>query len=519
MQLRDARRAAPASAPSFQPAAVGGWNTRDDQAVIAPTDAQELENWFPESNYVRLRKGNQQHATGLAGIGRTLYSYIIGGNIKLLGFSGSTIYDCTTVGVATVLKTGFSSAIWSTVTMGAEGLFFNGADTPQRYDGTVVIDNVFTGVTDPTTLKYAHVHKERLFVWQEDSLTFYYGANQAVTGALSAFDLSFVRSLGGKIVAMGSLTYDSGEGVDDTLAIFLSCGEVLLYQGSDPGDATDWALEGVFRIGCILSPRSVQQFGGDVIVMTEQGFFPLSAAITGKNLSDAVTISDKINPSVEAAAKATTDRSLWRFALFTKENMLIANIPLGQAIGGIAQFSQYVMNTRTGAWCLFTGWNGGDWVVQAGTLYYIEETTAGTESTVYKAEVGASDYGNARMGRYFGAYTGLSAFAVNKKWNLARTVFTTEGVTNIAFGMAVDYEPFPQLASVDSADVAGAEWDNATWDEADWGGAFRQQIQWRNLGRLGYVGAIAHELKSSTQEVIRYYGATLVVEPARQPVS
>ena len=485
---------------------------------MPPTDAQVMENWFPESNYIRLRRGYREHATGLDGVVRTLYAFDYQGTQKLLAFTPAKIFDVTANSTATQLKTGFTDSIWSTVTMNGRGLFFNGADTPQQYDGSAVTNNTFTGIADPTTLKHAHVHKERLFLWQAQSQTFYYGGNQAITGALQPFDLSFVRSLVGNIVAMETFTYDSGEGVDDDLVIFMSSGQVLVYRGSDPSSASNWALTGVYQVGCPLSPRAVQKFGGDVLVMTDDGYLPLSVAVTGRNLSDALTISDKINPSIQDAAQVTTDRALWSFALFTRRNMLLANIPQGASVGGIQQFRQFVMNTRSGAWTVFSGWNGAAWAVLGESLYFAAEVTAGSESRVYEAEVGSSDNGAAREGTLLQAYTGLGNPARAKKWNMLRPIFRTEGALPISIGLAVDFEGFPSLQAVESGEIAGSLWDVAEWDVAEWGGSSRQQIAWRAIGRMGLFGAVALMLKSASQEDIRYFGSTVLVEDSRQPL-
>jgi hypothetical protein len=41
-------------------------------------------------------------------------------------------------------------------------------------------------------------------------------------------------------------TNDAGDGVDDYAAFVFSTGEVLVYQGDDPGSVNAWSLIGRF---------------------------------------------------------------------------------------------------------------------------------------------------------------------------------------------------------------------------------------------------------------------------------
>ena len=45
------------------PAPIGGWNTRDALEAMEPTDAVTLDNWFPTTGKLTVRKGYDAHAT------------------------------------------------------------------------------------------------------------------------------------------------------------------------------------------------------------------------------------------------------------------------------------------------------------------------------------------------------------------------------------------------------------------------------------------------------------------------
>ena len=60
------------------PAPVGGWNARDALAAMSPLDAVTLDNFFPITSGVMLRKGYTQWATGLTTDVESLLPYTSG---------------------------------------------------------------------------------------------------------------------------------------------------------------------------------------------------------------------------------------------------------------------------------------------------------------------------------------------------------------------------------------------------------------------------------------------------------
>ena len=67
------------------PAPIGGWNRRDALDVMPPQDAVTLDNWFPGTGKVAVRRGYTQHATGLGSSNvDTIAEYSKGTTKKLL---------------------------------------------------------------------------------------------------------------------------------------------------------------------------------------------------------------------------------------------------------------------------------------------------------------------------------------------------------------------------------------------------------------------------------------------------
>jgi len=160
------------------------------------------------------------------------------------------------------------------------GITITGA-TESNYNGTYVIDvtgaSTFTytmatapaanatvvgtytvfGLTGVDSSKLANVNlfKNRLYYCEEDTLDFWYGGVDEISGALTRFPLGGVARNGGYLQAMGTWTLDAGYGVDDMAVFVTSMGEIIVYKGSNPSDPADWSLVGVWQMGQTFSRR------------------------------------------------------------------------------------------------------------------------------------------------------------------------------------------------------------------------------------------------------------------------
>ena len=73
--LKRATRGVRSSLTASSPAPIGGWNARDPEAAMKPSDAVWLENWWPGTADVTVRKGAANHATGIEGQVESLMAY------------------------------------------------------------------------------------------------------------------------------------------------------------------------------------------------------------------------------------------------------------------------------------------------------------------------------------------------------------------------------------------------------------------------------------------------------------
>ena len=138
---------------------------------------------------------------------------------------------------------------------------------------------------------------------------------------------------------------DTGVGVDDLFAIFMSRGDVLIYAGTDPSNANTWQISGIYKLGKVIGDRPLQKLGADLIAITSDGYIPLLQFLGAGREQRQLAISDKIAPSVTEAVRMYGETAGWQPILYSEGNWLLFQ----RAVRPVRV--QHVMNVQTGAWC------------------------------------------------------------------------------------------------------------------------------------------------------------------------
>ena len=353
------------------PAPVGGLNSRDSIDAMPPTDALIMSNFFPTVEKVTLRDGYTSFCTGVGtGNVETLIEHNAGANRQLLAIGSDGVLYQIDTGSAVSRKTGLANGR-------AEHIEFNnvtvvvpsGANVPFSWDGSSASDLSITlsDSVNANTLTGVHAHKNRVYYWTGTSQNFYHSATvDTFTGNFTKFPVGLVGTFGGNIIMINTLTIDGGEGVDDLLCIIMTSGEVLLYSGSNP--ASDFALVGTFRIAePINEKRAIAKLGGDVIVMTKEGYLPLSQVVRQDIVGNkAAAISEKIRGTVIAQVKATGTLTGWQIFVSPDGDKVIFNYPTND----VDPFNQHVFNPIIRAWCIFEDIPAHVWGQFAGDTYF-----------------------------------------------------------------------------------------------------------------------------------------------------
>jgi len=159
--------------------------------------------------------------------------------------------------------------------------------------GTYTVGFSITGVNSNTFVNI-NLFKNRLWFVQEDNLKAWYLDPLSVGGAATALDLGGIARNGGYLQAMGTWTLDAGQGADDYAVFITNMGEVMIYNGTDPSVAETWLLKGVWQFGQTFNRRCYFKWNGDLLLLTQDGLVPLSAAVQSTRLDPRINLTDKI---------------------------------------------------------------------------------------------------------------------------------------------------------------------------------------------------------------------------------
>lgn len=431
------------------PTSIGGLNLRDPLDQMDKRDAIQMDNIIPDVGADNVRPGFDQISENG---GLTLNGY----NQEQMLLATSSEISLVDLGDGSLTSkgTGFTSGDWvsTSFTNGAGGIstfLANGQDDPQVYDGSTLAT---VGFTLPTPkLDSPMVFKNRLYYVAKDTLTFYYGGIQAISGALTEFDVGAFTNLGGSILKIITWTQDAGQGMDDLFVVLTSEGEAVVYKGTDPG-ASDWALIGTFVISKPIGKRCATKLGGDIAIITQQGYFPL-AEVLSQDKANIVKISDKINNIV----KGKDFTKNWSIHWFSKQGWLFINAPSST----IYDFEQHVLNFKTGGWCRFVGMDAKDWLLLGDRLFFVRA------NGIFEANSGNDDNGSFISYVKQPAYTVLDGSPAKQ---VLRATPRYNTVGNISFNerIGVDFKlGTPGLIST-TTNLQEAVWDEAIWDVAFW---------------------------------------------------
>ncbi len=472
------------------PAPIGGWNARDSKASMEPTDAVIMENMRPMPGAVVVRNGCENWKTGMTGAVETLLAYASGGTRKLFGAANNAFYDVTTNGaVGAAVDTGHTNNRFQYVNFGTAGGNFiiavNGADSPRKYDGATWSTNSITGVTD-STLIGINVFKNRLFFVQSATLTFWYLPVSTISGAAQSFNLAPYCSLGGELQAIGTWTVDGGQGSDDYVVFLTTNGEALIYRGDDPSLSSSWFLVGVFKIGRPIGRRCFVKMGSDLVVITEDGYVPLSKSLITGRAVPKVAISDKISGAVSEATRNYGTKFGWQAILYPQGDMVLFNVPIFEN----EETEQHVFNLITNAWCKFTGWNAYCFEVIDGGLYF------GTDTKVVLADVGTSDFVNTPIVADVEPAFNTFGSAAQKRFTMVRPVLIATGDITPAIVINTDFDMQEPTNVISANGNASQTWASLTWPTWTWNGTEQIKKGWQSVAGIGYTATMRMKMSS-----------------------
>lgn len=488
-------------------APVKGWNSSTALAAMKPDEAIHLINWFPRTGYCEIRGGYAEHATGMTGNGKTLMVHnAMNGANTMFCATASGVYNVTSAGAvgASVAARTNGKHRWAMFGDATSNWLIacNGADKPLYYDGSTwtAVDGAstpaLTGITT-TSLRGVAVFKGRLLFVQKDSLSFWYLAAGAAGGALTEFPLDGEALRGGYLLSIAAWTRDGGSGIDDIAVFLTSQGEAILYQGTDPSDASKWSKVGTFYLGKPMSCGCMTPYGSDLVVVTENGAFLLSSVLASAQVDPKFALSLKIEDAFTEAARSYGADHGWRTMVYPAQSALIVNIPIVED----GEHEQYVMNTTTKAWCRFTEWDAEDFGVLNGELYFCHTTG------VYKAWTGTSDNGSDIVAYGKTAFSNFKTPGKNKHFKMFRPVLSVNGSINFLTDIDVDFQDEDIYGTATYSVQSTSLWDVALWDLNYWSSSLEVLREWTSPSEWMGVWA-AGKIKVATSDLTVQWMAT-----------
>jgi hypothetical protein len=501
--LRDSNRTRKNTQVSIPPP-VGGLNKRDSIDAMAPTDAIEMDNWLPQETDLVLRKGFKEVCQSSPTT--NLMPFESGENKHFIfGTNGALLKFDITQNEPEELRGNFYGDNWRGQQYKERLFMVSGQDNPVVYNGTEILNNPFTvaegEILDMQDLSDIALYKNRLFFIQRGTLKFWYTENAGnVSGNIKSYDLSQLASLGGELVSINNWTQSGAQGADNQRVLITNNGEVFVYSGSNPGDASLWELKGLYQIPRVIKGRNTEKFGGDLIVITCEGYFALSQLLSPSN-AQTRAFSNKIDGAVKQM-KNKFDFNGWQIKYLLSESLLLINVPISSG-----QTVQHVMNTSSGAWSRFTGINAAAWETLDGKTYF-----AGTNGNIYQMFETNSDNGVEIQGYVQQAYNAFGVMAM-KAFKQADFIISGSLKPRLRVSFGVDFkEPRVSYSSSGKQDEKG--WNKSVWNKDAWqlNDTFRVPVIL--FAQQGYKGSLGVKTQAMADD-IRWHSTLITFEAAK----
>lgn len=355
---------------------------------------------------------------------------------------------------------------------------------------------------DPRKFIAVNLFKNRLYFVEKDTLNAWYLPVDAIAGELKPLYFGGIATQGGKLQAMGTWTLDAGQGADDYAVWATSMGEVIVYNGTDPSDPAAWALKGVWQFGYVFNTRCFYKFGGDLLLMSQDGLIPLTGALQSSRLDPRIFLTDKIFYEISQQVQYNSNQFGWQILYYAKPNMLIINIPDPNGT------KQFVMHNISKAWSSFEGINATCWELMYDQCYF------GGNGYVGQFWESGSDNGELISATCQQAYNYFDMPGQQKRFTMIRpTFFLDAGRPAYYAAINVDFNTENYLGNVvfNPDFTAIGVWDAAKWDESVWGGGFTPYAAWQGVQGIGYAAGANISLIAKDEE-IRWTSTDYVME-------
>lgn len=495
------------------PAPYQGLNTLDPLSAMDPSYGLSIQNFVATNQGLAVREGYRKWATGLPTSVASFLPYHARSGLqsKLFAVSGGGIYDVTNggvVGAPVVSGLSATNAYWQSVvqtyTTANSGILVavNGFDAPRTFDGnawttcTQVASPAGVGQFAKTdsngnpvsinTFADVLLHQQRLWFVGTNSTKGYYCDVTQVGGALYPIDFGPFFSTGGKLFKLATWTMDSGgsSGTQAMLVAISDKGDVAVFQGTNPSSATTWSMVGTYKIGSPVGRRCTSQYEGDLLILTQDGLYPMSRYLQSARVENTDSLTYKIAPTISNLVASLSNTPGFEAVVYPGANVMLLNVPQSQQSNNF----QFCFNTITKGWTQFTGWPAQSFGMFNDTLYFGGPDFVAIAFMGYQD--GADIFGNGGNNIVATAMTAFSSLddafgpgIVKHVKQVQPFIVTGSASPAIYVGVNTDFNLTQIVGSATLNPASGAVWDSAKWDDPNttWVGNLTTFNRWSGV--------------------------------------
>lgn len=420
------------------PAGIGGLNLVDSIDRLDETQLLECQNLYPNGQRLELAGGYEDfgvQAVVTDPVQSLFQLPLADGTVKLIACGNNLLTDMTTGTAANITGATVPTLNqWQGVVFANRLYLCNGTDNAQVYTGTGnAADITFTGGATPAlnTLISPTVHRERLYFIKKNTGSVFYGGVKAIgTTALTEVEFSYFLKRGGYLVAHGSYPNQVQQS-DELYFVVSSEGEVLLYNGSYPGDA-NWQIVSRFFIAKPVGYRCLIELQNDSWIITSDGITPISLLFQSGASFAANSVSRAINIVIRTAVRTVPFSYLWAGTYWQGGNRVYLNVPISASDTRL-----YVCNIETGAWSNYAYNDSG--VVHSMSSFGTEIMYGSKAGAIRKAERVFSHDGDPIPIRLKYGYNYFGDRESFKRFVDIRPLVLVQGTCTLNLGVETDY--------------------------------------------------------------------------------
>lgn len=507
------------------PAPMAGINAVTSLALQAPTECVYTYNLVSQDLGMVVRQGFVEWANGWTG-GPAKTAIPFEGHQadhdRLFVANNDGIWDCTVEGAAVsqVLswpdplgEAGYCS--YTVFTNDGGAMFILLCDKRNGYYVYTQTTDSWAEVTegvgaeqidgvDPINLDFVFIWKNRVWFVEQDSANGWYLDVASLYGTATKFNFGAQFKQGGSLRSFYNWSLDGGLGLDDLMVAVSGAGDVVIYQGTDPDDATAFSLRGSWSIGAVpAGNRFGVEFGGEVYVLSVYGLLPMSQLLNGSSMNDPNTyLTAKISPFVREVMADHRQELGWQVVVHAEGAELYIETPQDTLRGNVA-FVQYFGNQ---AWSMVRGldkfhtinWRGrAFWTHGAKNSLVIER---GHVDNVWLDPDIDGDPAPIQWSMLT-SYQDFESGTRFKRCQYIRPQFIAQDVPAYSTKARYDFDITEMYVTPLALPGATGRWDVGLWDIEVWGGGL-QRVD-RPIGAQGMGRHVAIALRgSSTSKTI-----------------